>query len=155
MTRAVSAITLTDAQLRIAVEGLIEAGTLREADLLAVLKQRRAEAQKALAAIGELEGSGSSASPLRAMPAQGAATRSARIRPGPVRSQAVPLSPAQARSRKLQGRYLSMIRQIPPAGRAEFQRIVQADPKHGRRDAIALMQKVVGGSGVGRKRGRK
>jgi hypothetical protein len=57
------------------------------------------------------------------------------------RRQKTAITPEQLASRQLQGRYLALIRQIPAARRAQYQRVAK---EQGREAAIVEMQGVVG-----------
>jgi hypothetical protein len=69
-----------------------------------------------------------------------AALRSTQIGndPSKNRKAAKPVSRQVAASRKLQGRYLALIRQVPARQRGKYQRIAK---KEGREAAIAAMEK--------------
>jgi O6-methylguanine-DNA--protein-cysteine methyltransferase len=58
--------------------------------------------------------------------------------PSQNRKAAKPVSRQVAASRKLQGRYLALIRQVPASQRGKYQRIAKRD---GREAAIAAMKK--------------
>jgi len=129
---------LSDSQVRIATEQLVEDGKLRAVDLYNALRAVRARAQRVLQLTGAVLGSAKAN-----VRSGGFAVLRARHEAERTVARTAPraATPAQKQSRKLQGQYLGLLNRIPEPERAGFRQMAQED----RRKAIAAMRKRLGG----------
>ena len=149
--RTISSDEFTPEEARYILEGLVSDRRVSRIELRQYRQRMQEEARDLLERLRSLGWQGAVTGAAVAAAGVVAASPSARAAVGRAVRK---VSPAMAAGRKLQGRYLGLIRQIPEAQRPRYSKIAKEESREA---AIKAMQEALGKStpAGGRKRGRK